>query len=543
MPTITLSKKELLKTLGKKLSDEALSERISMLGTDLEGIEGDEIFVEIFPNRPDLLSQQGFARALSSFLGINTGLQEYKVTPSGVDVIVEKSAENCRPYTACAVIDKLKITDEKLREIIMIQEKLHVTYGRNRKKVAIGIYPMEQVTAPITFKGIAPKELSFVPLEATKEMSAQEILEEHPKGKEFAHLVQNLKQYACFVDAKNEIMSLTPIINSNLAGRVSESTTKVFVECSGFDFAVISKCLNMIVTALGDMGGSIHSCKLTYKHGKLGTIVTPQLEATTRPIHLDYVNKILGVQFSEKDLKTNLEKMGFAYSKGKVSVPSYRADILHEVDFIEDIAIAHGYENFKPQIPQTSTVGQEAWLSIIERKVREILIGHGLLEMKNYHLVNKELQEHIETKNVLTLKNSVSKEFDTMRSSPIVSVLSAFTRNKHHEYPQRVFEIGTGFVKTAKGHEEKRYAVIALAGEKEDYTSARQILDSVLQAMDKQATVRASKTSWLLEGRQGEIIASKSIVGHIGEVHPQTLTSFSLEMPCSCVVLDLDLFL
>ena len=67
MPTITLDKNYLLKLVGKKISDKELNERIPMLGTDLDKIDKDEIIVEVYPNRPDMLSEQGFARALSSF--------------------------------------------------------------------------------------------------------------------------------------------------------------------------------------------------------------------------------------------------------------------------------------------------------------------------------------------------------------------------------------------------------------------------------------------------------------------------------------------
>ena len=67
MPTITLNKNYLLKLLNKKISDKELEEKIPMLGTDLSKIEKNEIVVEVFPNRPDMLSEEGFARALSSF--------------------------------------------------------------------------------------------------------------------------------------------------------------------------------------------------------------------------------------------------------------------------------------------------------------------------------------------------------------------------------------------------------------------------------------------------------------------------------------------
>jgi len=82
MPTIKINRDVFDKLVGKKLPTEKLKDRISMLGTDLEDVSDKEIIVEIFPNRPDLLSVQGFARAFSSFIGHNTGLRHYKVETS-----------------------------------------------------------------------------------------------------------------------------------------------------------------------------------------------------------------------------------------------------------------------------------------------------------------------------------------------------------------------------------------------------------------------------------------------------------------------------
>ena len=90
MPTITLNRKVVESLVGKKLPLEELKDRISMLGTDLEHVDDDEIIVEIFPNRPDMLSEQGFSRAFSSFIGVNKGLRKYNVKKSGEKVIVNK---------------------------------------------------------------------------------------------------------------------------------------------------------------------------------------------------------------------------------------------------------------------------------------------------------------------------------------------------------------------------------------------------------------------------------------------------------------------
>ena len=80
MPTINLNRKEIEKKIGKIQLDK-LKDRISMLGTDLDEVTDKEIIVEIFPNRPDMLSQEGFLRGLRSFIGKNKGL-----TTSGLNM-------------------------------------------------------------------------------------------------------------------------------------------------------------------------------------------------------------------------------------------------------------------------------------------------------------------------------------------------------------------------------------------------------------------------------------------------------------------------
>ena len=89
MPTININRNVFEKLVGKKLPTEKLKDRISMLGTDLEDVTEKEIIVEIFPNRPDMLSVQGFARAFSAFINVKTGLRQYKVEPSHEKMLVD----------------------------------------------------------------------------------------------------------------------------------------------------------------------------------------------------------------------------------------------------------------------------------------------------------------------------------------------------------------------------------------------------------------------------------------------------------------------
>src|SRR3990167_6740585 len=220
MAIIAFSKKQFEKDIGK--IDEKMQNKIALFGTPVENVTSDEIQIEVFPNRPDMLSYQGFKRGFLAYLGKKTGLKNYKLNSPEKDYIVkvDSSVSKIRPYTVCAVVKELKFDNEKIKEIIEIQEKIHFTLGRKRKKLAIGIYPLEKIKFPITYKALKPAEIRFVPLESEKEMNGLEILKNHPTGKEYAHLLKGMEKFPVFIDAKNKILSMPPIINSAETGRI-----------------------------------------------------------------------------------------------------------------------------------------------------------------------------------------------------------------------------------------------------------------------------------------------------------------------------------
>src|SRR3989338_6110716 len=203
MAIVTHKKKEKKKIIGN-VDDEKIDETLSMFGTAVESISEDKIEVEVAPNRPDMLSQQGIARALGSFLGNSPGLKKYPLQKPQKDykVIIKPSVKEIRPCVACAIVKNLSFNDEKIKEIIDIQEKLHTTIGRNRKKVAIGIYPLEKITLPITYTAKKPEQIKFIPLDAEKEMTARQILQKHTAGRVYSHLLEDHKKFPIFIDSK-----------------------------------------------------------------------------------------------------------------------------------------------------------------------------------------------------------------------------------------------------------------------------------------------------------------------------------------------------
>jgi phenylalanyl-tRNA synthetase beta chain len=539
MPTVKLNKTVFEQLVGKSLPLDELKDRISMLGTDLEGIEGDEITVEIFPNRPDLLSEQGFARAFSSFIGEKTGLRNYEVKPSGEKIIVDSSV-SMRPFTACAIVKNVNFTDETIREIMQTQEKLATTHGRNRKKSAYGIYPMNNINFPVKYIAKDPKEVMFQPLEFSEKICANKVEELHPKGNEYKHITEEWEKYPFFIDAKDNVMCMLPYTNSHDTGKVDDNTKNIFIECTGNDLQNVSVALNMFVTMFADIGGEIYSLEIEYPDK---TITTPNLIPKKMKLDLQYVNKRLGLKLNEDEAVSLLAKMGYGFENGDVLIPAYRADILHQVDLVTDIAIAYGYENFVEEIPNVSTIGEEDEFAKFARKVKELLVGLNMLEAKNYHLMTKEeLSNNMRIIcDPIPLKNALG-EHNHLRNSLIPCLLKNLHENQHHEYPQNIFEIGRVFSlgETETGVVERENLSVILCHEKTDFTEIRQVLDALFISLGLKISVKETEHKSYIPGRVARILIDDKEIGLIGELHPETLTNWELFVPAVCLELDME---
>tara|TARA_B100000315_G_C14556085_1_gene578220 strand:- start:439 stop:1344 length:906 start_codon:yes stop_codon:yes gene_type:complete len=298
MPTIEISKKDLFNLIGKNLTKKELEEDLMLVKGELESINGNVLKVEIADtNRPDLWSSEGIAREIKTKYGKTNNLSFEKLKNSGLIVKVDKNLKKIRPKTVCAVIKNLKLTHEILSQLIQLQEKICETFGNKRKEVAIGVYDLHKIKGPINYKSFKPNDIKFIPLEFTKKLNLNQILRTHPKGKEYAHLLEEHSQYPLFLDSAGEVLSMPPIINSDYTGKVTEKTKAVFIECSGFEFKYLMPSLNVIVAALVDRGGELQTVKVVYPEKE---IVTPNLKLKKIKINWKYIEKRTGLSIGKK---------------------------------------------------------------------------------------------------------------------------------------------------------------------------------------------------------------------------------------------------
>src|SRR3989338_99811 len=547
MTIITFEKEKLEKRIGKL--DQKTQEKITMFGTPIDSITDKEISIEVFPNRPDLLSLEGFVRSFNAYLGKKTNIK-YEVKDSANKVILEKLPKEW-PYAVACIVKNLKFNNDKIKEIIDIQEKLGLTFLRKRKKGGIGLYPLNKITFPVTFRGMKPEEIKFKPLEFPKIITGRQILSQHPTGREYAYICKDWETFPVFIDKKGVIMSMPPIINSHDVGKIDETTTEVFIEATGNNLQTLQQVMNIIACVLADMGGTIYSIDCQQMDKK--TITIPNLAPEKIDFSPEYINQNLGTNFSEKEIENYLAKMNIMIDSTKKNIaliPPYRTDILHEIDLVEEIAISHGYENFEPEIPAIATIGEENKMEVVKRKISELLVGLNLLEVSSFHLSTKDKQfKSMGVKSfkdkIIEIENSKT-EYNILRTSLIANAVAILSENSDAAYPQKLFEIGKVFSlnkKNETGIEEKEKLCIALCGEKSNFTEIKQIVDYILRMFQVSYSIEETTEDSFIEGRCGRIMINNKEVGILGEISPFVLKNNKIKMPVACLEMDVEPFL
>ncbi|WP_456328031.1 phenylalanine--tRNA ligase subunit beta [Archaeoglobus sp.] len=538
MPVVTLYWDELERLVG--VDRRTILENLPMIGCDIERVYEDHVDVEFFPNRPDLYSVEGVARALRGFLDIERGYKHYDVKKGDWKIYVDESVLAVRPYIRGCVVRGLKMNDEIIRSLMEVQEDLHWTIGRNRRRMAIGVHDLSKIKFPLTYKAV-DKDFSFVPLDFDREMTVEQILKEHPKGKKFAFILEGKNKYPMIVDADGDAISFPPIINAEKT-RVTEKTTDLFIDVTGFD-EYVDKALNILATMLADRGGVIESVEVVYPDK---TFISPDLSPKRMDVSKEEIYGLLGFKPSDEEIRIALERMRFGVEKiddktVRVLVPPYRADIMHEWDVVEDIAIGYRYDRIEPEYPKTMGIGKSHPWNDLREVVKEIMIGLGFLEVITFTLTNERVQydwmrrKAEAWKDYVPLMKPLTEDHTIVRTDLLPKLLEVLAVNKHHPMPQKIFEVGDVVV----GMKNRLRLACCITHSKANFAEIRGVVQAVMRELNLDWDVEESRDQAFIEGRRADVIVKGKKVGVFGEIHPEVLEKFELTNPVAGFELDL----
>ena len=272
-----------------------------------------------------------------------------------------------------------------------------------------------------------------------------------------------------------------------------------------------------------------------------GIIIHDQIDKT--PKEVDFaaleVNKLLGINISDDDMKNELTKLGFDYqyenSNFHVTIPSRRLDMDPNVaDIAEEIGRLYGYHKLESTLPTVKTrrgiyVGDVLYRKEVSKRLRTL----GLNEVKTYTLTSPEMSKMFkyENKENIILPNPMSVDKSVVRLSILPSLLNVYDYNKARNIKDiNIYEISK--VYDSEYNEDIKVAVLMKGNYitnqwngtnvKCDFYMLKGIVENILNYLGFKNRYEfvVSEINDLHPGMSAEILVDREPIGFLGRVHP-----------------------
>ena len=570
MPTISIEQSLIAQLLHRHGLDNdvaRMADELPLLGTDIDACNDQTLDIEIFPDRPDLLSGETLTRAMRPFLYKQKAKPNLDVAKGTMTISVDPSLEHVRPIILGAVVRDVQTgtageNEAFIKALMDHQEKLHFALGRGRKRASIGVHDLATISPPFRVKTV-PGSTSFTPLAMDEKMTIDEILTKHPKGIDYAHLLEGMKAYPVIVDQNESVLSFPPIINGNHT-TVTSATKDFFIDVTGWDRRACEASLMLIASQLEERGGTIESVEITGYDGKVENL--PNSEPLRHEVTERLLNGLLGRALTDDEIKAAINRMGGDFlgrtaaenapSREPMNMadvvdgdvvltfmmPRWRFDILHPIDLVEDVAIGHGYEDLGTDVPRAPLTALPRTDGHIRRRIRDSLQGLGLMQIQSLTLSNDtdqfEAMRWPAMGEVTRITNPITIDHTLLRQYLLPGLFRLLASNRHHELPQAVYELGT----VVRDHTNSDRFAFLVAEQNGGFAAVRGRIQAIMRDLGAEnytiEPLGGTMGPWL-SGRAAKVIVDGIHVGCFGEMDPHVGHHYELKVPLSGAEFDI----
>ncbi|KAI5288983.1 phenylalanine--tRNA ligase subunit beta [Ascosphaera aggregata] len=600
MPTVTVDKSALFEQLGRSYTTEEFDELCFEFGIELDedtehsdrpvvnGVQQPpQLKIDIPANRYDLLCIEGIQLALNIFNG-RSPIPTYKLAePANGEletIYVKQETSQIRPYIAGAILRNIHFDQAGYDSFIALQDKLHQNLARQRTLVAIGTHDLDTIKGPFTYEARAPADIKFTPLNQTKELDGNELMAFYEKDKhlgKYLHIIKDSPVYPVIYDSQGTVCSLPPIINGDHS-KISVNTRNIFLEYTATDKTKLDIVNNIMVSMFSqhcDEPFTIEPVRIVSDHND-HTRTTPNLSPRIFDASISYINACCGLDLPAEKICHLLARMAYTAVPSKtdsdiihVNVPVTRADVLHQADIMEDVAIAYGFNELPRSFPtKSATIAQPLPINKLSDIVRTEAAMAGWVEVLPLILCSHDenfawLNRVDDGTKAIRLANPKTIEFQVVRTSLVPGLLKTIRENRKHAVPMKVFEVSDVAFKDLslerKSRNERHFAA-AWYAKTAGFEIVHGLLDRIM-AMLKSAYVTREEglkndevvdsRYWIEElndpmyfpGHAATVhlsLAGKDhIIGEFGILHPTVLENFDLKYPVSTLEINIEKFL
>ena len=525
-------------------------------------LRDDIIDIEIFPNRPDLLSYFGVAKEFMA-IDVAEDLRYPEIIDikkgEGFPVFIEY--EGCKRYTALVVED----VEVKPSPTWLVKRLATAGIRSINNIVDITNYVLLETGHPVHAFDMDLIGDKIVVRKANKGEKV-ELLDE----KEY-----EMNGTETLITDGEKILALGGIMGGQKSG-INENTKRVLLEVAYFDPVNIRKSaryhkISSDSSYRFERGVDPNDAKfvmgrLAYlvkelANGKVSSVMTDIYPEYIEPkkifVRSKYVNERLGVTIEENEIERILNKLGFESERVeegfKVVIPTRRPDITEEIDLVEEIGRIYGYHNIPSELPEHNLVGGVSEYIKFREKISEVMRLNGYNEAFTFAFMDNSRMWM--KKGEVFLSNPISSELETMRPLLVYGILESASYNFRNQSRNiKLFEIGKTFLKDESSEtgvkEIEKLAFVSVGEENPyDYTDKRSVnfytfkgaLDNLLDYFGIEAEFKREAIEGMSYSQTAKIYVKNAELGFIGKIDNDIAKDiYDINQPVYIAELDLE---
>ena len=365
------------------------------------------------------------------------------------------------------------------------------------------------------------------------------------------------------VIADGEKPSCLAGIMGGLESEIENDTTDLFLESAKFkrdNIRRTGRTLGIRTEASGRFERGVDICNVSYAMDRAlaliceldaGDVIDGTLdrneglpEDRVLTVTADSINELLGLTIPTDRMVEILCSLGLSatLSGNEITchVPSIRSDIEGKADLAEEVMRIYGYDHIIGT-PMRGAVMRGRLLPqrLTENRIKAAMTAAGMREIMTYSFISSKatsmlsLPEDDERLNAVKILNPLGDEYSTMRTQLVTSMLTVLSTNYNRKNPSaRLYEISKRFVPKSLPITEQPLELptmtIGMYGEKEDFFTLKGAVEQVIEEFGADVTFERSDEPYLHPGRQAKVMLGDDCVAVLGEVHPETVKTFSL---------------
>ena len=269
----------------------------------------------------------------------------------------------------------------------------------------------------------------------------------------------------------------------------------------------------------------------------------------------DAINNLLGTDISKEEMIGYFEKIGLAYDEGsnEVIAPTFRHDLFRVADLAEEVARFYGYDNIPTTLPRgEATTGKLSFKLRVEEVARDIAEFCGFSQGMTYSFESPKvfdklmIPEDSLLRQTVEIINPLGEDYSIMRTTSLNGMLMSLATNYNRRNKDvRLYELGNVYLPKAlpltELPEERMQFTLGMYGDG-DFFSMKGVIEEFFDKVGmhgKETYDPQAGKPYLHPGRQANVIYDGTVVGYLGEVHPDVADTYGIGTKAYIAVIDM----